>query len=322
MSQRQPVLAARVPPRAGGGRPDKGMDPGSSKVPAEAGPVVSRLWQQARDELVAVGAVLASRRVEEGVVPPQLTALARAIARIGSKAQQLEREVVRMRHFANHDPLTGLPNRSLLLDRLDRALAQAARRGGQVGLLMFDLDEFKLVNDRFGHVVGDQLLQGVATRLQTSTRDADTVCRYGGDEFVILLPEADGRQGATVVAQKIHASLAAPFLLDGHSITVSACIGIALYPLDGIAPAHLLQRADMAMYGVKDDPARRHPSQGGERPVGRVAGRSARRLHEVVSGGDAPGAAKAAGESGPGRPRREVRDWSNVDPDPYKRLPS
>jgi len=297
------------------------VDPGSGNAPADAGPAVSRLWQQACDELVAVGAVLASRRVEEGAVPPQLTALARTIERIGSKAQLLEREVVRMRHFANHDPLTGLPNRSLLLDRLDRALAQAARRGGQVGLLMLDLDGFKLVNDRFGHVVGDQLLQGVATRLQTSTRDADTVCRFGGDEFVILLPEADGRQGATVVAQKIHASLAAPFLLDGHSITVSACTGVALYPLDGIDPAHLLQRADMAMYGAKDDPTRRHLSQGSEPPAGRVAGRGAWRLHEVVPGSNAPGAANAAGESGPGRPRRGVRDRSIVDPDPRKRVP-
>lgn len=322
MPQRQPMLSSHAPQHAVGGRPDLCVEPGSSKARADTASAVSRLWRQACEELGAVGTVLASRCVEEGAVTPQLMALARTIARIGSTAEQLEREVVRVRHFANHDPLTGLPNRSLLLDRLDRALAQAARRGGQVGLLVLDLDEFKQVNDRFGHAVGDLLLQGVATRLQTSTRDADTVSRYGGDEFVVLLPEAGGRQGATVVAQKIDASLATPFVLDGHSITVSACIGIALYPLDGIAPAHLLQRADMAMYGAKDDPARRHLWQGGERPAGRVAGRSARRLHEVVSGGDAPGAAYAAGETRPGRSTGAARDGSNVGPDPYRRVPN
>ena len=321
MPQRLPMLEARAPHRVNAGGQDMSVDPRGVPARTDMGPSVIRLQQQARDQLVALGAALASWRSASGAVPSQLTALARTIERIGAKAQRLEREAERMRHYAYHDPLTGLPNRSLLLDRLDRALAQAARRGGEVALLMFDLDEFKLVNDRFGHVVGDQLLQGVAERLQRSTRDADTICRYGGDEFVLLLPEADGRQGATAVALKIQTELAAPFLLDGHSITVSACIGIALYPMDGSAPSQLLQRADVAMYGAKDDPLRRHLPQDCERPAGGVAGRSARRLHEVVSGSETPGAANAAGETDPGRLRRVLCERSNVDPDPPKWVP-
>jgi diguanylate cyclase (GGDEF)-like protein len=220
-----------------------------------------RLHQQACVELDALGAALATQRRDGDPAPSQLAALARTLDRIGSRAEKLEQEVGQMRHCAYHDPLTGLPNRTLLLDRLDRALAQAARRNGQVALLMLDLDDFKAVNDRFGHAVGDQLLRGVADRLQRSARDADTICRYGGDEFVILLPEVDGRPGATVVVKKIQASLSTPILVAGHSITVCACVGMAVYPLDGIAPIHLLQRADVAMYGAKDDPMRRQPSE-------------------------------------------------------------
>lgn len=236
-------------------------------MPARSGtgPTVIRLHQQARLELDALGAALATQLGDAGPAPSQLAALARTLDRIGSRAEKLEREVGQMRHCAYHDPLTGLPNRTLLLDRLDRALAQAARRNGQVALLMLDLDDFKVVNDRFGHAVGDQLLRGVAERLQRSARDADTICRYGGDEFVILLPEVDGRPGATVVAQKIQASLSTPFLVeDGQSITVCASVGMAVYPLDGVAPIHLLQRADVAMYGAKDDPTRRQPSEAWE----------------------------------------------------------
>lgn len=319
MPERHRSLEAPTPDPAQAGQPDSGTDRFVTPTRVDAAQSVVLMRQQACTELSALRATLASHGDGGGTVPRQLTALARTLARIGSTAQRLEDDVAQMRHHAYHDTLTGLPNRDLLFDRLDRALVQAARRQGHVAVLMFDLDDFKLVNDRFGHGVGDQLLQGVARRLESATRGADTVCRYGGDEFVILLPEADGRQGTLVVAQKIHASLAAAFVLDGHSITVSASIGIALYPLDGIAPAHLLKRADMAMYGAKDDPTRRHLSPGGEQPAGRVAGRSARRLHAVVSGGDAVGATAVAGATGPGHPRGVARKWSNVDTDPYER---
>lgn len=275
MPERHRRLEARTPDPSQSGQPDSGTDRVGTLAQVGAAQSVVQLRQQACAELFALRTMLAS---PGGSAPSQLTALARTIARIGSTAQRLEGEVAQMRHHAYHDTLTGLPNRGLLLDRLDRALVLAARRQGHVALLMFDLDDFKLVNDRFGHGVGDQLLQGVARRLERATRDADTVCRYGGDEFVILLPEVDGRQGAVAVAQKVQANLAGPILVDGYSITVGACIGVAVYPMDGSAPSHLLQRADAAMYGAKGDPMRRRLSHDSEPATGGVAGRRAPNL--------------------------------------------
>lgn len=261
MRESRPDLKARAADRMITRHRGAGADRAGWLARNGAESTVKRLHQQACVELDALAALLATQRCGEEPAASQLAALARTLDRIGSWAEKLEREMGQMRHCAYHDPLTGLPNRTLLLDRLDRALAQAARRNGQVALLMLDLDDFKAANDRFGHAAGDQLLRGVADRLQRSARDADTICRYGGDEFVILLPEVDGRPGATVVAEKIQASLSTPFLVDGLSITVRACVGVAVYPLDGVAPIHLLQRADVAMYGAKDDPARRQPSE-------------------------------------------------------------
>jgi len=278
MPEQHRRLEARTPDPAQTGRPDSGTDRGGIPVQVGTAQSVVLLRHQACAELFAIRTTLASRSDLGGAVSRQLTALARMIARIGSTAQRLESELAQVRHHAYHDALTGLPNRGLLLDRFDRALAQASRRDGHVAVLMFDLDDFKLVNDRFGHGVGDQLLQGVARRLEATTRDADTVCRYGGDEFVILLPEVDGRQGAVAVAQKVQASLSGPFLVNGYSITVGACIGVAVYPVDGIAPSHLLQRADVAMYGAKDDPTRRHLSRDTEPAPRGMAGRRARSL--------------------------------------------
>lgn len=253
-----------------------------------AGASMVRLARQAGDELTALGAMLASKGDDETLLARQLAAVARTIVRIGSQARSLELDFERMRHCAYHDALTGLPNRSLLLDRLDRALAHAARHGGHVALLMLDVDDFKLVNDRFGHAVGDRILQGVASRLQMATRDADTICRYGGDEFVVLIPDADGREGPAIVARKIQSCLAAPLRVDGHAIALSACIGLAVYPEDGIAAMHLLQRADAAMYGAKDNSARPCRAGDGERLPGSSTRYRARRMLEVVAGSGAP----------------------------------
>ena len=179
-------------------------------------------------------------------------ALAReAIARANAKISRLEREVADLRHFAYHDGLTGLPNRSLLLDRLNRTIAQAARQHKQTAVLLLDLDGFKTVNDRFGHAAGDQLLQQVAQRLLASVRKADTISRYGGDEFVVLLPDVEARNSVSEVAHKIRARLDEPFEVGGHSMVVAACIGTATYPWDGARAEDLLERADMAMYLAK-----------------------------------------------------------------------
>ena len=189
--------------------------------------------------------------MDSTVTQRKLALACQAIARANAKISTLEREVAELRHFAYHDELTGLPNRSLLLDRLSRAIAQAARQRKQVGLLLLELDGFKAVNDRFGHASGDQLLQQVAQRLLTLVRKADTISRYGGDEFVVLLPEVDAPGSVSEVTQKIHSRLKERFEIGGHSMVVTACIGTATYPCDGARAEDLLERADTAMYIAK-----------------------------------------------------------------------
>lgn len=212
---------------------------------------VQDLLQQALDKLAELERALATNQAESDSARQHLSILAKTISRVRSKVLRLEQDVAQMRHFAYHDKLTGLPNRSLLLDRLNQTVAQRARQNRQAALLLLDLDGFKGVNDSFGHSVGDQLLQQVAQRLLKSTRNADTISRYGGDEFIILLPDVEGRKSAMEVAQKIHARFAEPFLIGGHLLAVTACIGIAVYPLDGTSADELIERADVAMYRAK-----------------------------------------------------------------------
>jgi diguanylate cyclase (GGDEF)-like protein len=168
----------------------------------------------------------------------------------------LQRTVTRSRRFAYHDELTGLPNRRLLLDRYNQAVALAARLHRLVALLFIDLDAFKTVNDTHGHAAGDRILQQVAVRLSASIRASDTACRYGGDEFVVLLPELEMRRSALAAARKIRARLAAPYVVDGTQITLTASIGIAVYPTDGHEYAELMRATDGSMYRDKADSAR------------------------------------------------------------------
>jgi diguanylate cyclase (GGDEF)-like protein/PAS domain S-box-containing protein len=157
----------------------------------------------------------------------------------------------RIEFHAYHDPLTGLPNRIFLKDRLDVALAHARRSGASLAVMFLDLDRFKDVNDRLGHVVGDWLLQRVAERLRDCVREDDTVARLGGDEFVLLLPQVRQVDGATRVAAKIMARMESPFPKEGHDLRVTASIGIALFPQDGDSTDALLKNADQAMYRAK-----------------------------------------------------------------------
>jgi diguanylate cyclase (GGDEF)-like protein/PAS domain S-box-containing protein len=163
--------------------------------------------------------------------------------------KEAEDEVKRLAFF---DPLTNLPNRRLLADRLHQAVINAKRRQGHAALIFVDLDKFKPVNDRHGHAAGDQLLQAVAHRLRTCVRESDTVARVGGDEFVVLLPSITLAQDAMQVAQKIHAALRAPFHLPtGQSVQISSSAGVALYPDHGLDEATLSHHADVAMYTAK-----------------------------------------------------------------------
>ena len=158
---------------------------------------------------------------------------------------------VEMAHLAQHDFLTGLPNRLLLTERFAHAIGLAQRHNKQVGLLFLDLDNFKHINDSLGHAVGDQLLQSVANRLVAGVRVTDTVCRQGGDEFVILLSEIEQPQAVARVAEILRSELALPHLIDGHELHVSLSIGISVFPDDGTDVDMLMQNADTAMYHAK-----------------------------------------------------------------------
>ena len=153
--------------------------------------------------------------------------------------------------MAYQDSLTGLPNRSLLQDRLVQALKQAKRRKQKVTLLYLDLDGFKAVNDSCGHGIGDELLKVISDRLQSQLRSSDTVARLGGDEFLILLPEAGQARAGTNIAGKILAEIRRPCLIAGRRLQVSTSIGMAIYPTDGRSAETLIKKADQAMYAAK-----------------------------------------------------------------------
>jgi diguanylate cyclase (GGDEF)-like protein/PAS domain S-box-containing protein len=158
----------------------------------------------------------------------------------------------RLAYMAQHDALTDLPNRLLLTDRLQVALAQSDRSGKRLALIFMDLDRFKNLNDVFGHDLGDRVLREVAARLVGCVRAADTVSRQGGDEFIVVLPEIDTEQDAARIAEKLIAAVAAPFVLDGTELVLSGSIGIACFPENGRDTETLLRNADVAMYVAKD----------------------------------------------------------------------
>ncbi len=164
------------------------------------------------------------------------------------EANRAERYV---RHLAFNDTLTGLPNRVLFADNLDRAIERAESHGQSLAVLFLDLDRFKFVNDTLGHEIGDRLLKAVAGRIKCCVRSTDCVARLGGDEFTVLLDDLSAPALAANAAQKICRSLASPFEIDGQDIYVSTSIGISIYPADGTDVSTLLRRADTAMYRAK-----------------------------------------------------------------------
>jgi diguanylate cyclase (GGDEF)-like protein/PAS domain S-box-containing protein len=157
----------------------------------------------------------------------------------------------RIRHLAERDPLTALPNRALFHDRLDQAIARARRAGGQGALLLLDLDHFKDVNDTLGHQIGDRLLVETGRRLRRTVRQTDTVARLGGDEFALILPELDSTESASLVAAKVLQVLAHPVQLDGEELHGGASVGVTLFPGDSDDPEQLLKNADLALYHAK-----------------------------------------------------------------------
>lgn len=177
--------------------------------------------------------------------------LRRTTEELSRSNQELRQSQTRLHYLANHDSLTGLPNRQLFNEKLQQTIDWAAQESRFVALLFIDLDGFKQVNDRLGHSVGDKLLQSVSKRLIASLRASDTVARLGGDEFTVILPSVPGLQEVEMVAQKIIETLALPYSFEGQVVRVSASLGIGLYPEPCGSMDLLLQGADSAMYRAK-----------------------------------------------------------------------
>ncbi|MBC7984407.1 MAG: GGDEF domain-containing protein [Candidatus Obscuribacterales bacterium] len=186
----------------------------------------------------------------------QMHALTDDNLRLKRKLMRLSKQAARARHLAYHDALTGLPNRSLLWNRMKQAHQQAVRDKKQVALLFLDLDDFKFVNDRFGHAAGDHLLKQVAKRLTSSIRGGDTACRYGGDEFIVMLPSVVDEHSVFAAANKLRELLTPPYSIGDRLIAVNVSIGLALCGAQDNYE-ELIKQADLAMYNAK---ARNHDS--------------------------------------------------------------
>ncbi len=217
------------------------------------------MWQTIRETGSWSGEIWNQRR--DGSVFPELlqittvrSAGGEVLHYVGTFLDLTERKEAedRIRQLAEFDPLTGLPNRSLLRDRMAQAMARAERENRRVAALVLDLDRFKTINDSLGHAIGDQLLQGVAARLRQLVRHSDTVSRMGGDEFVVALTGLEHPAQALPSARKILEALAAPFQLGEHELLITPSIGIALYPDNAGDPETLLKHAEAAMYHAKN----------------------------------------------------------------------
>ncbi len=199
----------------------------------------------------AAEAVLRARDELELRVRERTAELAGANALLQGEIAERRQAEARVHHMAYHDSLTGLPNRALLADRLERAMLASQRSSRKLAVMFIDLDRFKNINDSLGHMTGDILLKEVATRLCRAVRASDTVARLGGDEFVVLVPGIRSAEEAATVAGKIIESLTPAFPLEGHVLHISPSIGICLYPEDGADVDALMRHADAAMYHAK-----------------------------------------------------------------------
>lgn len=229
-----------------------GLRNGSPPAGAQDGTAeVSARLQEARVTLAKLKKTHRACEQRLAAAQQELATLAEANEFLQYKLVRIEKKAEAANYLAYHDALTGLPNRRLLLDRLTQAVAQAARQNKRVALLFFDVNKFKEINDTLGHTGGDKLLQGVAQRLCACLRAVDTACRYGGDEFIVLLPEIEANQCVAVVEQKIRTQLATTYLIDGTEVRLTLSIGTAIYPVHAKDHRELIRLADAAMYQSK-----------------------------------------------------------------------
>ncbi|MGZ8165631.1 MAG: diguanylate cyclase domain-containing protein [Methylobacter sp.] len=217
----------------------------------------SPLMLSERAELIGA---IAAKHQQLKAAQQQIEALKETNAYLKQKLIRIAKKYAHTRHYGNHDELTGLPTRSVLLDRLKQTMVLATRQNRQVALLFIDLDKFKNVNDTLGHTAGDKLLQEVAQRLIACIRHGDTACRYGGDEFVVLLPDIDRRETALAVAEKIRNYLTGSYVIEGNVLEVTVSIGTSVVRADGQNYSDLINQADMAMYLAKAEKASLTPS--------------------------------------------------------------
>lgn len=249
---------------------------------------VKETVDEAAEELSSVNAAFKQGLVDRGSPPTIEQAIERneivednvrgASEELSSVNRGLEAEITNRRlatpvekdkaarHAAFKDPLTGLPNRALLHDRLEHGLAQATRHGWSLVVMFLDLDDFKTINDSYGHAMGDSVLQMIAGRFKENIRGDDTIGRYGGDEFLCLLTEVRNETDSALIAEKIITAIQAPCHVSVDNVSISvrinASIGIATFPKDGTTADALIKSADTAMYQAKRDPRRRTPKTG------------------------------------------------------------
>jgi diguanylate cyclase (GGDEF)-like protein len=216
--------------------------------------------------LVALSTVVAGFLLCQGLATRILEQLNATLTERNTLKAELDaahRTREELRNLAYHDDLTGLPNRSLLHDRLGLAIAHAHRQTSHLAVLFLDLDDFKAVNDSFGHAFGDRFLVELATRLRSCVRGGDTVARIGGDEFIVLLDSVTGAEDAAHVAAKVRNAVEAPFRRDDLEVSIGASVGVSMYPGDGTSPDELVTSADANMYRDKQGAA---PAQLSELP--------------------------------------------------------
>ena len=195
--------------------------------------------------------LLHSKILLEETVEARTSELASTVEQLQAEVKQRELIAAELEFLANHDALTGLPSLRLCKDRLDRSLAEARRRKHQSVVMFLDLDGFKKINDHFGHSHGDVVLKTTADRIKAALRESDTVARIGGDEFIVILSSTDVRDGASQVASSLIEQISQPIQIINDEVSVSASIGIAIYPDDGSTTESLMRQADKAMYRVK-----------------------------------------------------------------------